>query len=424
MTINPVVTTYDKEILGLLSHEIEHIGQELSKGYQTPYGALIASADSEMFTQVIELVKKVKVLKPDLLVLAGIGGSNMGTLALLQALGYTSEMRFMAADTIDERHTSSLLRQFRTAVEQGQVPIVCMVTKSGTTAETIINGSLFVEVLKELLPDTYHQHVVVISDKGSPLYELAQKEGYGLLEIPKLVGGRYSVFSPVGLFPLMLLGIDVKGLCRGAQDKLRSCLDPAIEVNETALTALSLYEHYMQGYHIHNLFVFSPYLVLLAHWYKQLIGESLGKKETRGGKLIEVGFTPVVSLGTTDLHSVAQLYLSGPRNTITSFISFDDEEQRVVIPHNKVSELLPGMAGRSVTFVKQAIIKGAVEAYKKEKRPSIVMPLSQTSESLGAFMVSKMFETMLLGKLWDINPFDQPGVELYKQETREFLKGE
>ncbi len=416
--INPVVTTYDKELLGLLSHELEHISQELKRGYQSPYGALITPADSEALAEVTKLVK---VLNPDLLMLVGIGGSNKGTLGIVQALGHVPDINLMVADTIDERYTSELLGQFRTAVEEGQMPVVCIVTKSGTTAETIINGSLCVEVLKDLLPDTYQQHIVVISDKGSPLYTLAQKEGYHLLEIPKLIGGRYSVFTPVGLFPLMLLGVDVEGLCKGAQDKLRSCLDPSVEVNEAVLTALSLYEHYMQGYQIHNIFVFSPYLVELAQWYKQLIGESLGKKETHGGKLIEVGYTPLVSLGTTDLHSVAQLYLSGPRNTITSFISFDDEED-LVIPNNSLSELLPGMPGRSVTFVKSAIIKGTIAAYKKERRPSIVLPLQQTAESIGAFLISKMVETMLLGKLWDINPFDQPGVELYKQETREFLK--
>ena len=416
--INPVVTTYDKELLGLLSHELEHISQELKRGYQSPYGALITPADSEALAEVTKLVK---VLNPDLLMLVGIGGSNKGTLGIVQALGHVPDINLMVADTIDERYTSELLGQFRTAVEEGQMPVVCIVTKSGTTAETIINGSLCVEVLKDLLPDTYQQHIVVISDKGSPLYTLAQKEGYHLLEIPKLIGGRYSVFTPVGLFPLMLLGVDVEGLCKGAQDKLRSCLDPSVEVNEAVLTALSLYEHYMQGYQIHNIFVFSPYLVELAQWYKQLIGESLGKKETHGGKLIEVGYTPLVSLGTTDLHSVAQLYLSGPRNTITSFISFDDEED-LVIPNNSLSELLPGMPGRSVTFVKSAIIKGTIAAYKKERRPSLVLPLQQTSESIGAFLISKMVETMLLGKLWDINPFDQPGVELYKQETREFLK--
>ena len=423
ITIDPAAITYDKEVLSKVSHELEHISQEIGKKYESPYGALIAPSDSEAFTQVTTLVNKVKILNPDLLMLVGIGGSNKGTLGIVEALGYTSSMKLMVADTIDERYTATLVKKFRTALEEGHIPIVCMVTKSGTTAETIINGSLFVEVLKEVFPTTYQHHIVVISDKGSPLYILAQKEGYGLLEIPKLVGGRYSVFTAVGLFPLMLLGINVKGLCKGAQDALRSCLDTSVEVNETALTAVSLYEHYKQGYQIHTLFVFSPYLVELAQWYKQLIGESLGKKETLSGKLVEIGYTPVVSLGTTDLHSVAQLYLSGPRTTLTTFMSFDDEQEEVVIPNNNISKLLPGMAGRSVTFVKSAIVKGTLAAYKKEKRPSIVIPLHQTAESIGAFLISKMVETILLGKLWDINPFDQPGVELYKQETREYLKG-
>ncbi len=422
MILNPVVTPYDKKNMELLSHEIEHIAKELKREYETPYGALVAPADAETFTLVNDAVASVKKLNPDLLVLVGIGGSNMGTLAILQALGYTAQMQFMSADTIDERYTTKLLAQFRTALQAGQVPIVCIVTKSGTTAETIINGSLFIELLKEQFPDTYHEHVVIISDKGSALADVAQKEGYRYLSIPKQVGGRYSVFTAVGLFPLSLLGVDVQKLCRGAQDALLASLDPAIEVNPAALTALSLYEHYRQGYYNHVLFMFSPYLVLLGHWYKQLIGESLGKKETEDGTLVETGFTPLVSLGTTDLHSVAQLYLSGPRNTITSFIYFDDEEKRIVVPSNNVSELLTGMPGRPITEVKSAILQGTIEAYSKEKRPSIVLPLEQKAEHIGTFMLSKMVETMLLGRLFAINPFDQPGVELYKKETREYLK--
>lgn len=422
VTINPAVTTYDKELIAQVQQQLVLMSQELTHGYDTPYGALLAPSDTSQKQEIAQLVQQVQLLNPSLLLLCGIGGSNMGTLAVLQALGYTSPMKFMSADTIDERYTAQLVAQFRVAVEQGEVPIVCIVTKSGTTPETIINGSLFVEVLKELLPTTYAQHVVVITDEASPLHVLAVKEGYQVAVIPQQVGGRYSVFTAVGLFPLMLLGVDIDGLMRGAETARNSALDIAVEVNQTALTTLALYEHYKQGYQIHNLFAFSPYLVLLGHWYKQLIGESLGKKETVDGTLVEVGYTPVVSLGTTDLHSVAQLYLSGPRNTITTFMYFEDQEERIVIPHNHISELLEGMPGRTLTEVKAAIVEGTITAYLKEKRPSIVQPLEQSSESIGAFMMTKMIETILLGHLWHINPFDQPGVELYKAETRAILK--
>ncbi len=394
----------------------------MKKGYETPYGALNAPSDENMFNAVEALVKNLEELNPKLVLLTGIGGSNMGTLAVLQALGKIKDRDFLCADTIDEGYTENLLAQFRMVLSEGEKVILCIVTKSGTTPETIINGSLFLEVLKEFHPDDYHKYVVAITDAGSSLYTTAQKEGFKLLEIPKLVGGRYSVFTPVGLFPLMMLGVDVQGLCKGAQKALRTCLGTSLEINEAAQNALALYAHYKEGYTLHNLFVFSPYLVLLAHWYKQLIGESLGKKESTKGETVEVGFTPLVSLGTTDLHSVAQLYLAGPRNMFTSFIYFEDEPDALEIPLNSISSMISGMPHRTVTEVKSAIVQGTISAFKKQQRPSLVTSLEQTGESIGSFLLIKMVETILLGRLLDINPFDQPAVELYKQETRDILK--
>ncbi len=422
MELNPVVTAHENSSMHRVREELTHIVDALGNGYETPYGALNAISDAHALSSAHHLVEKLQKLNPHLLVLAGIGGSNMGTLALVHALGKKNAIDFLCADTIDERYTSSLLAQFRRVLSEGHKVILCIVTKSGTTPETIINGALFLEILKEFHPQDYQQFVVVITDKDSPLYVTAQKEGYAYLEIPKQVGGRFSIFTSVGLFPLMMLGIDVKALRKGATRALRSCFDTSLEVNETAQNALSLYAHYKEGYMVHNLFVFSPYLVLLAHWYKQLIGESLGKQESTQGKIIETGFTPLVSLGTTDLHSVTQLYLAGPRTMFTSFFFFEDESSDLTIPTNYVSSLVAGLSQRSLTEVKSAIVQGTINAYKKQERPSLVIGLEQSAESLGAFLVQKMVETMLLGRLFDLNAFDQPAVELYKAETREILK--
>lgn len=419
--LTSAVPVQDTPTLKIIFDELSSLQKALEKGYETPYSALFSATDKGSLGEVSELVKKMENYNPSLLMLVGIGGSNMGTLAVLQALGRKNAREFLCADTIDERYTTSLLMRFRQTLSKGQPVILCIVTKSGTTPETIINGALFLEVLKEFHPTDYQKYVVVISDKDSPLCRVAMKEGYAFLEIPQQVGGRYSVFTPVGLFPLMMLGIDVKGLCKGAARALKTSLVTS-EINDTALNARALYLHYKAGYTVHNLFVFSPSLVLLGHWYKQLIGESLGKEHSRQGDLVEVGFTPLVSLGTTDLHSVVQLYLAGPRSLFTSFIFFEDEPTDLTIPSNGLSALVPGMAKRSLTEVKSAMVQGTIAAFKKQKRPSLVLGLEQTAESLGAFLMQKMVETIIIGRLLDINPFDQPSVELYKEETREILK--
>jgi len=419
--LNSVIQTHDDTVTRLLYDELAMIQDSLERGYETPYGALYAVGDTEALRRTQQLVEKMQGVHPALFMLVGIGGSNMGSLAIFHALKKQPVCEFACADTIDERYTSGLLEQFRRVLSQGKRVILCIVTKSGTTPETLMNGALFLEILREYHPQDYAHYVVIITDTNSPLALNAYKEGYSLLEIPKQVGGRYSAFTPVGLLPLGIMGIDIKSLRKGGERALRACLTKG-NINEIVHNTRALYLHYKQGYMIHNLFVFSPYLLLLGHWYKQLIGESLGKQETRDGRLVEIGFTPIVSLGTTDLHSVAQLYLAGPRNTFTTFLFFEDESMELVIPDNNFSRLVEGIADCSLTMVKSAITQGTIAAYKKQRRPCIVQGLEHTEESLGAFLVQKMVETMLLGRLFEINPFDQPAVELYKQETRALLK--
>ncbi len=255
-----------------------------------------------------------------------------------------------------------------------------------------------------------------ITDADSPLASIARKNSYNLLEIPKKVGGRFSVFTAVGLFPLALLGIDVALFCKGAHDWLHEFLKKEAADDDAAQSALMLYAHFKAGYTVHALFVFSPDLLMLGNWYKQLIGESLGKKYDRQGNEVESGFTPLVSVGTVDLHSVVQLYLAGPRTTVTTFIDVALENDSLIIPENELSNLLPGLAGRSVTFTKKALFSGVTQAYINEGRPCMVVSLKEKSSyAIGSFMMMKMVETLYLARLWNINPFDQPAVELYKK---------
>jgi len=420
--INPVVSHSSPTVKAAIREELTILQASLKEEYLTPYSALRCFIDDELYEESERTVSILKQQPYNLVVLIGIGGSTSGALALADSLGHSNDIELMCVDTIEERFTNKQLDLFRNKLKQGNKPLICLITKSGTTPESVINGALFLEVLKEFFPQEYKKRLVVITDEGSPLYEVAHQENYPVVTIPKVVGGRFSVGTAVGNVPLLLLGVDVKAVRRGAAEALRTSLNEALEVNETALTTLALYNHYQEGYRTHNLFFFSPSLVSLGQWYKQLIGESLGKKMSLKGDVVEVGSLPVISLGTTDLHSVAQLYLAGPRNIISSCIFFDEGTPSTIIPTNSISKLIPGMATRSVKEVHAAIVQGTIAAFTKEKRPTIVISLKQTAESMGAFLVHKMVETILLGKLLDINPFDQPAVELYKKETRALLK--
>ena len=412
--------------IDILQRVVDDI-QASRSGYETDYAPFATVTDAELRKIVFNAVARVKEVDPTLVVLVGIGGSNMGTLAVLQALygihyEHCTPLKFLCADTIDAEGDTLLLDAIERELAGGGRVVLCIVTKSGTTTETVINGALILEVLKKYHPQDYKRFVVTITDEGSALAHVAAEEQFLTLSVPKLVGGRYSVFSAVGLFPLALMGIDIEQLCRGAEAALNEATGRDFEKRESASDALSFYEDYQAGYRIHDIFVFSPALVYLAHWYKQLIGESLGKKYDTQGNVVEVGITPTVSVGTVDLHSVTQLYLAGPRITTTSFVYFADEPENPRVPDNVLSRIIPGLAGRSLSFVKESIVEGVLAAYIDENRHFSSTPLQRTSYALGNWMMEKMLETVFLGKLLGINPFDQPAVELYKKRAREFME--
>lgn len=156
------------------------------------------------------------------------------------------------------------------------------------------------------------------------------------------------------------------------------------------------------------------------------MAESLGKEFDRNGRKVNVGITPTVSVGSTDLHSVAQLYLGGPYDKFTTFISIENSRSRLLVPlRDDYSDLVPGIDGKSLDEILSAILEGTKEAFRKDKRPFIEISLPDKSESaIGQFMQLKMIETMYLGHLLNVNPFDQPDVEKYKKETRRILAGE
>ena len=405
-----------------LAAEIALIKESLEYPYATPYGCLYAPFDEDVFNACREVAARLTAYNPTLFLLVGIGGSNMGTLAVLHALPERERIRFYCADTLDADGIESLLILLQEELVAGGVPLVCIVTKSGSTAETLINAALLYECIKNYRPDDYHKYIVVITDENSPLAHVAHDAQFELLVVPQAVGGRYSIFSAVGLFPLCMMGIDVPSFIKGAQQMFKRCINDDMQSNKAVGSALTLFQAYSEGYLLHDIFVFSPSLVMLGHWYKQLIGESLGKKHTKQGTLVEVGISPTVSVGTVDLHSVVQLYLAGPRIRITTFLSIDDEPTDLKIPDNELSRILPELVGKSVTAVKKSIYKGVLRAYQKEQRPFMECSLSyRSSETLGGFMMMKMIETIFLARLFSINAFDQPQVELYKKEARQEL---
>jgi glucose-6-phosphate isomerase len=285
-----------------------------------------------------------------------------------------------------------------------------------------VNFEVLLDIVRKYKRD-YKNCVVVTSDKDSALWKLGLKEGFDALEIPEKVGGRYSVLSPVGLFPLGLLGINIEELLTGAKSARDMYIHDDVEKNPAAESASIQFQHFKRGVNIFDLFLFSNDLESVGKWNRQLVAESLGKEYNRKGEKVNSGLTPTVSVGSTDLHSIAQLYLGGPFDKFTTFVSVQNGFSSLKVPKTgDYDELVAGVRGKSLKTIMDAILEGTKAAFKERMRPYFEIVLPDKSEcSVGQFLQFKMIETIYLGYLLGVNPFGQPSVESYKKETRRIL---
>ncbi len=346
----------------------------------------------------------------------GIGGSNLGTKAIYDALyGYFDLIepdrypKMIFADTNDPTYIYKLYKFIKKNIKSPEEIIINTISKSGKTTETLVN----LEIISSGIPFA-KDRLVITTSYNSDLWKTARSLNLDCLPVPNKVGGRFSVFSSVGLFPLACLGIDLSELLKGAMEARRVCLNKTVSKNPSALSAIIIFENYVKGKLINDNFFFHPELESLGKWYRQLMGESIGKD----GK----GITPTVSIGSTDLHSMGQLYLGGIKDKLFTFISTKNSGANISVPQEPVIELLSEIEEKSTSEIMDAILAGVKIAFAKNDLPFIEVILDDiTLESLGQFMQFKMVEIMYLGHLLGVNAFDQPSVESYKQETRKIL---
>lgn len=393
--------------------------------YDTSFSSINLPFDRKNIIKIRKLARKYT--KVSYIIVVGIGGSNLGTMAVQEAIlgklyNQTSEnkVKILYAETTDPDYLTDIKTIIEREVKNKKKVVINCISKSGTTTETIANFSVLIETIKENIKN-YKDYVVLTTDKDSELWKLGEKEGYELLEIPSKVGGRYSVFSSAGLFPLAVIGIDIDQLLDGARKMRELCLSKDIFTNPAALSALIIYNNYKKQKTIHNTFLFSNDLESIGKWYRQLTAESLGKEKDLQGKSTTNGITPITSIGTTDLHSMVQLYLGGPNDKITTFLIVNEFKNHIEIKENEVN-VLPKLQNKDMGFIMNAIIQGVEKTYLNRQLPYIEIIIPKKIEyCIGQLLQMKMMEMMFLGHLMNINPFDQPNVEEYKIETKKYL---
>jgi len=381
--------------------------------YSMDESMLYLADDKKMRKQVLDLADKYKSDNLKEVMVIGIGGSNLGTWAVEDAL-QAHDVRLSYFDTAHARSLNEAKKRMKAIFDDGNHVLLNIVSKSGSTNETVMNAHVLLKELQSIKNDDWQDYVVVTTQPGSKLENWAKNNNVDILPNPEKVGGRFSVLCPVGMFPLALAGVDIEKLHKGASKMLDACLKNDDE-NPALLSCVCVWNAMQNQSVMHNLFLFDMDLERIGKWFRQLTAESLGKQ----GK----GIMPIVSIGSTDLHSVYQIFLDGPKNVFTTFVSVKKGDDIDVPPiDEQMDAIVPELRGKSAQEVMSAIYEGTKGSYQKHGLPFCEAVLDDLrEEEIGAFLQFKMIETMLLAKLMNVNAFDQGVVEEYKKITREIL---
>jgi glucose-6-phosphate isomerase len=348
------------------------------------------------------------------ILILGIGGSSLGGQALTVLSGPADHRAFVEfhdnPDAISWRGT--LLR-----MDLEKTHFVA-ISKSGGTAETLLQVLTAEAALKKAGISDIKDHFTIITEAHkSPLADFADSIGAVKLEHPAGVGGRYSVLTVVGLLPALFMYLDVRELRAGAQAVLDETL-AAKNPGDAAVARGAALHHALSQEGRLNTTILWPYadkLGIFGGWWRQLWAESLGKD----GK----GSTPVTVLGPVDQHSQLQLFRDGPGNTLFTLMTVNTRSQGLAVPAARAKALgLDYLAGRTVGDLVDAEARATAQTLFKNGRPVRVIHFPRVDEyGMGALMMHFMLETIVMGKLMGINPFDQPGVEEGKVLARQYL---
>jgi len=366
-------------------------------------------------------------------VVLGIGGSALGPIAVHQALRHLhyNELpadrrggpKFYVEDNIDPERMNALLD-----VIDVQKTLFNVITKSGSTSETMAQFLIITEALKKALGEDWGKNIVVTTDKkNGNLIRIAhqynknhQSGRIKIFYIPDGVGGRFSELSPVGLLPAAVCSIDIRQMLAGARHMDSLCKNTDLKKNPAYMAGLLMYIAIRKKNK--NIQVVMPYadsLKYFADWHAQLWAESLGKKYTIRGREVYAGQTPVKALGVTDQHSQVQLYTEGPFDKVITFIKVGSFRNQCPIPHGFGD--IPDVSflgGHTLNELLGSELAATEYALTKSGKLNQTITLPEVNEfTIGQLMYFFMMQTAVCGELMYIDAFDQPGVEEGKNAT-------
>ncbi len=354
-----------------------------------------------------------KVTKKNI-VIVGIGGSSLGSYAVYEFLKYTNdfEKNIIFCESTDPVLLNSNLNKLDLSDT-----VFLIISKSGNTVETI---SIFKYILS--LVEFTKENFIIISDKNSSLHKLSLDKGIDFFEIPSNVGGRFSVLSTVGLVPLALVGVDIQKLLEGALN-IKEDFFAKGQVYKNLMNKANFYAKNISKYNINCLFSYSEAFRGFNSWYVQLWGESLGKRQIHSS--LNVGLTPIGLIGPTDQHSFLQLIAEGKRDKSVTFLKVTDFNTHIKIPDIsiKYSEHLDYINNTDFSSLINMQADSIITSLSnKSDIPLDIIEIDQINEyTIGELFYYYELLTSIVSKLFDVNAYDQPGVEDGKKILRGFF---
>ena len=371
--------------------------------------------DKEEFSRIKEVAAKVRE-NTEVFVVCGIGGSYLGARAAIEMMNGLYGDNKPEIIYMGNTFSSTYISQVMNYIKDKEVT-VNVISKSGTTTETALAFRILKQFMEEKYGEDAKNRIIATTDKArGTLKALADKEGYETFVIPDDIGGRFSVITPVGLLPIAVAGIDIDALMKGLHDGMGEYGDAALEKNPAYRYSVARRILQNQGYDVELLVNYEPQMQMVAEWWKQLFGESEGKD----GK----GILPDSVCFSTDLHSLGQFVQEGKKVLFETNLYVDTPMIDLTFPNDEANE--DGMnylAGKSVDWANKMAAKGTLQAHEETGGvPNILLTMpGMTSYDFGN-MCMFFFKAIAMTTLMnDSNPFNQPGVEVYKKNMFKLL---
>lgn len=407
------VTSYQAEVKRI--HEMLH--SKTGKGSEyTGWVEWADTYDKDEFDRIKVAAKKIQD-QADVLLVCGIGGSYLGARAAIEMIQGPYSKNNLEIIYVGNTFSSTALTRVLDYIKDKRVA-VNVISKSGTTTET----ALAFRLIRQFMEEKYGEEeaanrIYATTDKEKGLLKpLADKKGYETFVIPDDIGGRFSVITPVGLLPIAAAGIDVDALMQGVKDASFDLNTPDLSENPAYVYAVIRRMLEGQGKNVEMFVAYESHLTFLAEWWKQLFGESEGKENK--------GLLPASVNNSTDLHSMGQFVQEGTKCLFETVVLVEEPIEDALVPSEADDiDQLNYLSGKSLHWINQKAFEGTLEAHEVTGGvPNVIISVEKADAYHFGYLVFFFFKALAMSVyMLDVNPFDQPGVEVYKKNMFRLL---